>query len=51
MEFLDKTGLTELWAKIKSLLDGKLDKSGGTLTGNLNGKYITGTWLQTTSST
>ena len=32
-------------------LSGKLDKSGGTLTGNLTGKYITGTWLQTTEST
>lgn len=27
---------------------GSLPISGGTLTGNLNGKYITGTWLQTT---
>lgn len=32
-------------------MDGKLDKTGGTLTGNLTGKYITGTWLQTTAST
>lgn len=32
-------------------LSGKLDKSGGTLTGNLSGKYITGTWLQTTEAT
>lgn len=32
-------------------MSGKLDKSGGTLTGNLTGKYITGTWLQTTEST
>lgn len=29
----------------------KLDKTGGTLTGNLIGKYITGTWLQTTAAT
>lgn len=29
----------------------KLDKTGGTLTGNLTGKYITGTWLQTTAAT
>ena len=29
----------------------KLNKSGGTLTGNLTGKYITGTWLQTTEAT
>lgn len=32
-------------------LNNKLDKSGGTLTGNLTGKYITGTWLQTTEAT
>ena len=35
---------------IKSALDGKLSTSGGTLTGNLTGKYITGTWLQTTDA-
>lgn len=35
---------------IKSALDGKLDKSGGTMTGNLIGQYITGTWLQTTAA-
>lgn len=35
---------------IKSALDGKLSTSGGTLTGNLTGKYITGTWLQTTEA-
>lgn len=29
----------------------KLDKTGGTLTGNLTGKYITGTLLQTTAAT
>ena len=34
-----------------SALDDKLDKTGGTLTGNLTGKYITGTWLQTTEAT
>ena len=36
---------------IKTELDKKLDKTGGTLTGNLTGKYLTGTWLQTTAST
>lgn len=36
---------------VKAALDGKLDKTGGTLTGNLTGKYLTGTWLQTTAST
>lgn len=35
---------------IKSALDGKLDKSGGTLTGNLTGQYLIGTWLQTTQT-
>lgn len=36
---------------IKSALDGKLSLSGGTLTGNLTGKYITGTWLKITDAT
>ena len=35
---------------VDSGLSGKLDKSGGTLTGNLTGQYITGTWLQTTAA-
>lgn len=35
---------------IKSALDDKLGKSGGTMTGNLIGQYITGTWLQTTAA-
>ena len=35
---------------IKSALDGKLSLSGGTLTGNLTGKYLTGTWLQSTNA-
>ena len=47
-----KADNTALDAKAdKTALDGKLDKTGGTLTGNLTGKYITGTWLQTTAST
>lgn len=36
---------------VKDALDSKLNTSGGTLTGNLTGKYITGTWLQTTAAT
>lgn len=36
---------------IKTELDKKLPLSGGTLTGNLTGKYITGAWLQTTNAT
>lgn len=35
---------------VKAALDGKFDKSGGTLTGNLTGQYLTGTWLQTTDA-
>lgn len=35
---------------VKAALDEKLDKSGGTLTGNLTGKYLSGTWLQTTDA-
>lgn len=47
-----KADNTALDAKAdKTALDGKLDKTGGTLTGNLTGRYLTGTWLQTTAST
>ena len=35
---------------VKAAIDGKLSTSGGTLTGNLIGKYITGTWLQSTAA-
>ena len=43
---------TELDKKAdNTALDNKLDKTGGTLTGNLTGQYITGTWLQTTEAT
>lgn len=44
----DKTALDS--KADKSALDDKLDKSGGTLTGNLTGKCITGTWLQSTAA-
>ena len=37
-------------SKIMQLLGEKLDKSGGTLTGNLTGEYLTGTRLQTTQA-
>lgn len=35
MSFLDKTGLTTLWSKIKTLSSKYLPLSGGTITGNL----------------
>lgn len=48
----NKAVKTELDKKAdKAALDNKFDKAGGTLTGNLTGKYITGTWLQTTEAT
>lgn len=47
----NKAVKTELDKKAdKTALDEKFDKSGGTLTGNLIGKYLTGTWLQTTQA-
>ena len=48
----NKAVKTELDKKAdKTALDNKFDKAGGTLTGNLTGKYIAGTWLQTTEAT
>ena len=42
-------GITNAYTKTEA--DNKyLPLSGGTLTGNLSGKYITGTWLQTTAA-
>ena len=35
---------------VAKALDGKMDKSGGTFTGNVNGKYFCGTWLQSTEA-
>lgn len=36
---------------VKAALDSKLNTSGGTLTGDLTGQYLTGTWLRTTGAT
>lgn len=47
----DGTTLTNKLKSIDSSIAAKLPLSGGTLTGNLNGQYFTGTWLQTTSAT
>ena len=35
MSFLDKTGLTALWSKVKSLVSKYLPLTGGTITGDL----------------
>lgn len=48
----NKVVKTELDKKAdKTALDNKFDKTGGTLTGNLSGQYLAGTWLQTTQAT
>lgn len=41
----------ELIGDIDTNSTGYLPLSGGTLTGNLTGQYLTGTWLQTTAAT
>lgn len=50
MQTSGSTAIKKLIKLVKASLSGKLDKSGGTLTGNLSGQYITGTWLQTTAA-
>ncbi len=50
MQTSGSAAIKKLIQLVKSALDGKLSTSGGTLTGNLTGKYITGTWLQTTAA-
>lgn len=47
----DGTTLTNKLKSIDSSIAAKLPLSGGTLTGNLNGQYFTGTLLQTISAT
>lgn len=50
MQTSGSAAIKKLIQLVKAALDGKLSTSGGTLTGNLTGKYITGTWLQTTAA-
>ena len=56
MKAIGSAGISALWAKAKEAFAAKshthdyLPLSGGALTGNLTGKYITGTWLQATAS-
>lgn len=49
-KYAGQNALNKLMHLVKTALSGKLDKTGGTLTGNLSGQYITGTWLQTTAA-
>lgn len=44
----DDDAVTKKYAD--AALDEKLDKSGGTFTGNVYGKYFCGTWLQSTEA-
>lgn len=51
MQTSGSTAIKKLIQLVKSALSGKMDKSGGTFTGNVSGEYFTGTWLQTTAAT
>ena len=42
--------LQDILTDVDKELDNRLPLSGGTLTGNLTGQYITGTWLQGTAA-
>lgn len=50
MQTSGSTAIKKLIQLVKSALAGKMDKSGGTFTGNVNGKYFCGTWLQSTAA-
>lgn len=49
-KYAGQNALNKLMQLVKTALSGKLDKTGGTLTGNLYGRYLVGTWLQTTET-
>lgn len=51
MQTSGSTAIKKLIQLVKASLSGKMDKSGGTFTGNVSGRYFTGTWLQTTEAT
>lgn len=50
MQTSGSAAIKKLIQLVKSALSGKMDKSGGTFTGNVSGQYFTGTWLQTTDA-
>ena len=51
MQTSGSAAIKKLIQLVKSALSDKMDKAGGTFTGNVSGKYFTGTWLQTTEAT
>ena len=50
MQASGSTAIKKLIQLVKAALSGKMDKSGGTFTGNVSGKYFCGTWLQSTEA-
>lgn len=51
MQTSGSAAIKKLIQLVKSALSDKMDKSGGTFTGNVSGQYFTGTWLQSTAAT
>lgn len=51
MQTSGSAAIKKLIQLVKASLSDKMDKSGGTFTGNVSGRYFTGTWLQTTEAT
>lgn len=51
MQTSRSAAIKKLIQLVKAALSGKMDKSGGTFTGNVSGRYFTGTLLQSTAAT
>ena len=51
MQTSGSAAIKKLIQLVKAALSGKMDKSGGTFTGNVSGKCFTGTLLQSTAAT
>lgn len=51
MQTSGRAAIKKLIQLVKASLSGKMDKSGGTFTGNVSGQYFTGTLLQSTEAT
>lgn len=51
MQTSGSAAIKKLIQLVKASLSGKMDKSGGTFTGNVSGQYFTGALLQSTAAT
>lgn len=51
MQTSGSAAIKKLIQLVKAALSGKMDKSGGTFTGNVSGQYFTGMLLQSTAAT